>query len=129
MYMVGSATRIPNLGTLRRLFALVLGIGCLMCVWVGTLTYLLPYVETALLRQAVMIGVPAVACLLVVIPLQQAIFRSTYVATLITFVASLALAALFVILANAVLGAIKEGENESGAIKNRKDVLNQIMDQ
>ncbi|MBT3193897.1 MAG: hypothetical protein HN341_15240 [Verrucomicrobia bacterium] len=128
MYLVGTATRIPNLGNIRRLLALVLGLGFLACVWVGAQTYLLPYVETAWLRQVVLYGVPVVSAMLVVIPIQQAIFRSGYVATLITFVSSLALAALFMILANAVLDAVLDGEKESHAIKERKAAVNRLLD-
>jgi hypothetical protein len=70
MYVVGSAMRLPNLGTFRRLFALSVGVGFSLCVWVAVLTYLLPHVEMPLLRSAVMYGVPALACLAVVIPIQ-----------------------------------------------------------
>jgi Zn-dependent protease len=63
-----------------------------------------------------------------VLPIQQAILRSAYVATLITFVSSLALAALFVILANAVVGAIEDGGRDSNVIKNRKDAVNRLLD-
>jgi hypothetical protein len=128
MYLVGSATGIPNIGNMRRGLALVVGVGCLMCVCVGVQKYLLPHAEAAWLRHVVMFGVPVVACLLVVLPIQQAILRSAYVATLITFVTSLALAALFVILANSVIGAIAGGGRDSNAIKNRKDAVNRLLD-
>lgn len=128
MYLVGSAMGIPNLGNMRRGLAWVVGLGCLLCVWVGVQMYLLPHAEAAWLRHVVMFGVPVVACLLVVLPIQQAILRSAYVATLITFVTSLALAALFVILANAVIGAIEDGERDSDVIRNRKNAVNRLLD-
>jgi len=129
MYLVGSAMRIPNLGIIRRLLALVIGIGFLMTVWVGVQKYLLPFVEIEWLRLAVKIGVPLVAGLVVVIPIQQVIFRSSYVATLITFAASIVLAGLLVVLTNAVLGAVLGGEKESATIKNRRDAINSVIEQ
>ncbi len=127
-YLVGAATRIPNLGIFRRIFALAAGLSCLMCVWVATQRHLLPFVETEWMRFAVSIGVPVLAGLVIVIPVQQAIFHSSYVSTLITFVASLALAGLFVILAHAVLGAIHGGGKDSRTIKNRTEAVDQLLD-
>ena len=129
MYLAGSAMRIPNLGIVRRILALVIGIGFLMTVRVGVQKFLLPFVEAEWLRPAVMIGVPLIAGAAVVIPIQQAIFRSSYVATLITFAASIVLAGLLVVLTNAVLGAVLGGEKESAAIKNRRDAINQVIEQ
>jgi len=129
MYLVGSAMRIPNLGIVRRILALVIGIGFLMTVWVGVQKYLLPFVEVEWLRLAVKFGVPLVAGMAVVIPIQQVIFRSSYVATLITFVASIALAGLLVVLTNAVLGAVLGGEKESATIKHRRDAINSVIEQ
>ena len=128
MYLVGAVTGIPNIGNMRRAFALVVGLGCLLCAWLGAKTYLLPHVEAAWLRHVVIFGVPVVACLLVVLPIQRAILKSAYAATLITFVASLALGAVFVILANSVVGAIEDGEKDSKVIKNRKDAVNRLLD-
>jgi len=128
MYMVGSATGIANLGNFRRILALSVGIACLMCVWGTVQTYLLPHIETQWLRIAVLIGIPAASGLLVVIPVQQVIFRSGYGATLVTFVASLAVAALFVILANAVVDAVKGGGKESRSIKARAEALEEMLD-
>lgn len=129
MYFVGSALRIPNLGIFRRILALVVGISFLICVWYGVREYLLPLVEVKWLRYTVMIGVPVLSGLLIVIPVQQLIFRSAYVATVITFVSSLALAGLFVILTNAILGAVAGGEVESHSIKDRTDAINKIIDE
>jgi hypothetical protein len=50
------------------------------------------------------------------------------VPTLITFVASLALAGLFVVLANAVLGAVLDGGKDSNAVKDRRDSVNRMLD-
>ncbi len=127
MYMVGSAMRIPNLGIVRRTLALIVSIGFLMCAWYGVQEYLLPRIEVTWLRYGVMIGVPMLACLVVVIPIQQVIFRSSYVATLITFVVSIALAGLFVILTNAVLVAVVGGENDSRFIRDRRDSINKVI--
>lgn len=127
MTFVGSATRIPNLGLVRRALALVVGLGCLICVWVAVQRHALPFVETPWLRHAVSIGIPVLAGLLVVIPVQQAIFRSGYAATLITFVASLALAGLFIILAHAVLGAVRGGEKDSRSMKQRARAVDTIL--
>ncbi len=127
MYLVGSATRIPNLGLFRRTIALVVGGSCLMCVWVAVQKHLLPYVETEWLRHVVSIGIPVLAGLLVVIPLQQSIFHSSYSSTLITFVASVALAGLFVILAHAVLGAVQGGGKDSRTIKRRTEAMDKLL--
>lgn len=129
MYLVGSAMRMPNLGVVRRILALVVGIGFLMAVWIAVQKYLLPFVEVEWLRTVVMIGVPLVAAMVVVIPVQRLIFRSSYVAALITFAASIVLAGLLVVLTNAVLGAVLGGEKESSAIKTRRDAINQVIGQ
>ena len=127
LYLVGSAARIPNLGFFRRILALIAGGGCLICVWVAVQRRLLPYVETQWLRHVVSIGVPVLAGLLIVIPVQQAIFRSGYAATLITFVASVAIAGLFVVLAHAVLDAVRGGEKDSRSIKQRTEAVDRML--
>ena len=129
MKMVGSAMRIPNLGIVRRVLALVVGIFFLMCVWYGVQEYLLPRVEATWLRYVIMIGCPLIAWLAIVTPVQQFILKSPYVATVSTFVISVALAGIFVILTNAVLGAIADGENESSTIKNHRNSIDNILDQ
>jgi len=127
MYVAGSATRIPNLGIARRMLAVVVGVGCLICVWVATHRHLLPHVETQWLRHVVTIGVPVIAGLLIVIPVQQAIFRSGYGATLVTFVASVVVAGLFVVLAHAVLDAVQGGEKDSRSIKRRTEDVDKLL--
>ncbi len=129
MQMVGSAMRIPNLGIVRRVLALVVGIFFLLCVWYGVQEYLLPRAEATWLRYAIMIGCPLLAWLAIVTPVQQFIFKSQYVATVITFVISIAVAGIFVILTNAVLGAVAGGEDDSSSIKDRRDSINKIIDQ
>ena len=129
MQMVGSAMRIPNLGIVRRVLALVVGILFLMCVWYGLQEYLLPHAEATWLRYAIMIGCPLLALLAIVTPIQQFIFKSPYVDTVSTFVISIALAGIFVILTNAVLGAVSDGEDESSSIKDRRDSIDEILDQ
>jgi hypothetical protein len=128
MGLVGSAMRIPNLGIIRRVLALVIGIGFLMCVWICVHKYLLPFTEIAWLRQAITYGVPLIACLAVVIPVQQFIFKSSYTATVITFAVSLVVAALFVVLANAVLVAVADGKKESISIKEHENTVNKIIE-
>ena len=128
MYMVGSATRIPNLGTLRRALALVVGVGCLMCVWVAVQTHVLPHVEVPWARLAVEIGIPVVAMLLIVVPVQQVILRSSYASTLITFVVSIALTALILVLAHFAMGAIETGQRDSGVIKRRTESVDSLID-
>ena len=127
MYMVGSAMRIQNLGIVRRILALVVGIFFLICAWYGVQEYLLPRVEIEWLRYAIMIGVPVMAGLLIVIPVQQLIFKSAYVATAITFVVSLVLALIFVILTNAVLGVVAGAKVDSSSIQNRTESINKVI--
>jgi hypothetical protein len=127
MSLVGSATRIPNLGLFRRALALIAGIGFLIWVWVAVQRHALPYVETPWLRHAVSIGIPVLAGLAIVTPVQQAILRSGYTATLITFVASLALAGLFIVLAHAVLDAVRGGGEDSRSIKQRTEAVDRML--
>jgi hypothetical protein len=129
MLFAGSALRIPNLGIVRRILAIVVGVGVLMCVWVIAQRHLVPLAKVAWLRHVLGFGVTAVAVLVVVVPVQQAIFRSAYVATLITFVATLALAALAVVLANAVSDAVQGSGEDSRTIKDRTEAMDQLLGQ
>jgi len=127
MYAAGRATGVPNLGIVRRLMALSIGVVVLMCAWIGMQKYLLPLVENPNLRYVVMVGVPLLAGMAVVIPLQQIIFRSAYVPTLIAFVSTLVFTLLLILLTNAVLGAVTGGEKETKVIEKRRDTLDSII--
>ena len=127
MHVVGSATGVPNLGLGRRLLALMIGVPLLMIVWVAAHKYLLPRTEVLVLRYLIAYGIPLAAGMLVVVPIQQWIFRGAYQAVLITFIASLVLAALMIILTNAILQAVSGGEHESEAIEKRNSDLERII--
>jgi hypothetical protein len=128
MYFIGSAMRIANLGILRRLLALAFGIIFLMSIWISVQAYIMPLVKSAALHTPLMFGLPIIAGLLVVIPVQQLIFRCSYVSALVTFVSSLALAALCITLTHAVFSAITDGEKESMAIRKHKNTTNSFID-
>jgi hypothetical protein len=128
MYMVGSGMRIPNLGLFRRTLAMAIGLFFLICVWVGVNMYVLPHVEVSWLRLALSIGLPVLSTIVVIVPVQQTILRSGYGATLITFVASLALTGLFLILANSVADAVIGGNLDSNRIKKRTESIDRIIE-
>jgi len=127
MYSVGSAMSVPNLGTPRRALALFVGLVCLGLAWVGMSMYVLPHVEVSWARLAVQIGIPVVCLLGIVTPIQFVILRAPYVATLITFVVSIALTALFLLLANSVADAVLGGNTESKIIRNRTESIDKII--
>ncbi len=129
MLFAGVAFRITNLGIDRRVPALIVGIGVLLCAWVATQKHLVPLAHAAWLRHVLAIGGPVVALLVIVTPVQQAILRSGYVATVLTFVVTLALAGLAVISGNAVLDAVEGGEKESQIIKHRTSDMDKFLGQ
>lgn len=128
MYMVGSALRIPNLGLFRRALAMTIGLSCLVCAWVGVQMYVLPYVRVSWLRLALSIGLPALSAVLIITPVQQAILRSAYAATLITFVVSIAVTGFVIILANSVADAVYDGNLDSERIKSRTESIDSIIE-
>jgi hypothetical protein len=128
MYMVGSALRIPNLGLFRRALAMTIGLLCLVCAWVGVQMYVLPYVQVSWLRLALSIGLPALSAVLIITPVQQAILRSAYAATLITFVVSIAVTGFVIVLANSVADAVYEGNLDSERIKSRTESIDRIIE-
>jgi hypothetical protein len=128
MYMVGSAMRIPNLGLFRRALAMTIGLLCLVCAWVGVQMYVLPYVQVSWLRLALSIGLPALSAVLIITPVQQAILRSAYAATLITFVVSIAVTGFVIVLANSVADAVYDGNLDSERIKSRTESIDRIIE-
>ena len=128
MYIVGASLRIPNRNMLRISLALTFGVLLLISAWASTHTYILPLIKSQAMHAPLMYGIPIIAGLLIVIPIQQLIFRSSYVATLITFAASLALAGLLVVLTTAILGAALGGEHESNSIRKQRDATNRFLD-
>ena len=128
MYMVGSALRIPNLGLFRRALAMTIGLLCLVCAWVGVQMYVLPHVQVSWLRLALSIGLPALSAVLIITPVQQAILRSAYAATLITFVVSIAVTGFVIILANSVADAVYDGNLDSERIKSRTESIDRIIE-
>ena len=127
MYMVGSALRIPNLGLFRRALAMTIGLLCLVCAWVGVQMYVLPHVQVSWLRLALSIGLPALSAVLIITPVQQAILRSAYAATLITFVVSIAVTGFVIVLANSVADAVYDGNLDSERIKSRTESIDRII--
>jgi hypothetical protein len=128
VWLAGLAFKMPDTNLMQRLLsgALVAAIGVAAATAVSILAA--PRIEKEIIQQSLMIAVPAVAVVLVGIPLAMLIMRAKYFQTLFTVVLSMAAAWGVSLLSETVFDSIRAGMKQAARTSDRKTAADEIMD-
>jgi hypothetical protein len=128
MWLGGLAFKMPDANLMQRILsgALVAAVGVAAATAVSILAA--PRIEKEIVQQSLMIAVPAVAIVLIGIPLAMLVMRAKYFQTLFTVVLSMAAAWGVSLLSETVFDSVRQGIKQAEKTSARKVAADEIMD-
>jgi hypothetical protein len=128
MVVAGTAVGMTSVGTPRKIAGLVLGGAVVLAALAATALWLPALVEDAALRRWLLPGIPALAALLISVPLVCWVARGRYIGSLLAFAMSLFAGFVAAQLVLALLGSIRGGHKSGFFMKERRDAMNRFLD-
>jgi hypothetical protein len=128
MNVAGTAVGMTAAGTPRKLAGFAVGAAVVLAATAATALWLPALVSDAALRRWLLPGIPALAALLLAVPLVCRITRGRYIGSLLAFGMSVFAGFVMAQLVLALLGSIRGGHKNGFFMKERRDAMNRFLD-
>lgn len=126
MRVTGNAIGIPDFSWVRQVLALAVGVGVLVGAAALIAIKVDPHKLGPVPGRVIFMGGPVLAALILAVPIQGFIMRCKYTQALIGFGISICVAMLVILVANAALESLSTSRQESGKIRDRNRVIEEV---
>jgi len=127
MRYAAAAAGISDIGWMRRILAILLGVGAMLAAEIAANLYAVPRVHGALAANVVRIAAPILGAAAVGVPLQVLVLHARYGQALVAFAASVMAAVLLMMGAKAMMGSVETGGEETERLLDRQEETRDML--